>query len=604
MMVARTTSAFHSFRLAKVVLISVAFVSTAVSFLQHGTTVPSFGLQHVKPAQPKFRQHPQCDNGGIGRRSSTSAIRREDVGRDQEGKISHPCYRFIILGGAGKIGTAAACHLLLRAPSECQVVLVGRRRKQGKAAIQQVWNEYRQMLERAKTGVRHSKNLSTTNVKPDEGCLKFVLVNDVWDSNDPMLRQLLGQKNDELSPSSFVDCLIHTAGPFLDRDPTPLKLATEFQCPVYVDISDPIPFLEQSLQQNEQAVQSGTTALLAGGAFPGMSNVLAMEAAAAASAKKTTDDNPIATSSSTTTIQGIQDVRFAYYTAGLGGSGPLNLYITNLGFGEPMVQFDQGKLRYYKALSGRLLGNVDFFLPGNDDNKDFAQQKQEDGFLRFGNPEARARVGTRQVFAWPFPEAATVPTELQAQGNSWACMGTAPELWNVMLGILVDVIPRAWWRNSKFSQFMADFSQPLVWLSDQILKWTDVNQIGETHAMRIDVTAAADASSDSGSNANHPYHPKRGISIVQAHDSFRQCVGQSCAEFALDCLFHPETGVRLPEQRYCNVEARSRIIANLVSTPGTFCYTGPVPVQSIAAPTNIAETLAEAIKEEAVNSFI
>ena len=30
----------------------------------------------------------------------------------------------------------------------------------------------------------------------------------------------------------------------------------------------------------------------------------------------------------------ISRLEFSYFTAGLGGSGPVNLYITNLGFGE------------------------------------------------------------------------------------------------------------------------------------------------------------------------------------------------------------------------------------------------------------------------------
>lgn len=78
------------------------------------------------------------------------------------------------------------------------------------------------------------------------------------------------------------------------------------------------------------------------------------------------------------------------------------------------------------------------------------------------------------------------------------------------------------------------------------------------------------------------------------HDSFRRCVGQSCAEFALDAWFQhlgvddngkptkrsSKTGVYLPEQRYRDVSDRKRIVEKLTSTPGTFCYTGPVQVAS------------------------
>eukprot|EP00191_Tetraselmis_sp_GSL018_P004915 CAMPEP_0177608736 /NCGR_PEP_ID=MMETSP0419_2-20121207/18640_1 /TAXON_ID=582737 /ORGANISM="Tetraselmis sp., Strain GSL018" /LENGTH=77 /DNA_ID=CAMNT_0019103465 /DNA_START=765 /DNA_END=994 /DNA_ORIENTATION=- len=67
-------------------------------------------------------------------------------------------------------------------------------------------------------------------------------------------------------------------------------------------------------------------AILAGGAFPGFSNVIAMECAARLNAP-------------------IRDVSFRYFTAGLGGSGPINLLITNQGFGEPVPRFRRGSMQ-------------------------------------------------------------------------------------------------------------------------------------------------------------------------------------------------------------------------------------------------------------------
>jgi hypothetical protein len=49
-------------------------------------------------------------------------------------------------------------------------------------------------------------------------------------------------------------------------------------------------------------------------------------------------------------------------------------------------------------------------------------------------------------------------------------MGTAPAIWNDMLKLLVSIIPRALWRRRWFAQAMANFSQPLDWLTDQYLK--------------------------------------------------------------------------------------------------------------------------------------
>jgi hypothetical protein len=337
---------------------------------------------------------------------------------------------------------------------------------------------------------------------------------------------------------SCVDCVIHTAGPYIDCRPVVLKAAIAAKVPVYVDVSDPLPYLEQCILLSSKALSSNTTALLAAGAYPGMSNVLGMETAAAV--VKTSGRSRV------------QDVCFNFFAAGLGGIGTINLYITNLGFGDPIGLVDGGQLRFFTELSGKLLGKVDFFLTNNTTSG-------------FGNQMAKERVGTKQVFAWPFPEGATVPVHLQARGSSSVAMGTAPDIWNNVLGILVSIVPRAWWRNYRFSKFMADFSQPLVVFTDQWMKWTDPEKIGETHAMRIDVESM------DGSMM---------MSTIQAHDSLRQCVGQSCAEFALDCLDYPTPGVFYPEQRYEDDVSRGRIILKLTNTPGTFCYTGPVKMDN------------------------
>lgn len=406
--------------------------------------------------------------------------------------------KFVVLGGTGRIGSAVASHLLEQSP-DAQILLVGRSETRGLAAVEEVLSE------------RPGKDV------------KFAYLSDVWQSRD----QLASLLDD-------ADCLIHTAGPYLGQKPIPLEVAIESGCRAYVDVSDPLDYLEASLDLTNKAKEAGTSALVASGAFPGMSNVLAVEAVSQLEEQ-------------------VKDVRFNYFTAGLGGSGKINLYITNLGFGEPMAQFDGGKLRFFETLSGMLLGKVDFFL-----NSDAG----------FGNEIAKERVGTKTVFAWPFPEAATVAKEMGATGDSSAAMGTAPDIWNDMLGLLVSLVPRPLWRSERFSQFLADFSEPLVQATDTLLRLQSPDGVGETHAMRIDVTGVEGNS----------------VSIVQGHESFRRCVGQSCAEFALDLLEHPSSGVQLPEQRYRDASSRRRIVKKLTSTPGTFCYTGAVLSNSRAPP--------------------
>lgn len=482
--------------------------------------------------------------------------------------------RFVLLGGTGKIGTAVASHLLLRTrPSSknnsknIEIILVGRRNTQ--KAVDELLTFHHQQQHR----------LGSNNDNDEEGAatvtIRGIEVADIWSATQSDKADNNHHDHQRLRQVfESADCVIHTAGPFLDRAPSPLQLAVECRVPVYVDVSDPLPFLETSILQHNQtaATTSKTTAILAAGAFPGMSNVLAMEAAAQLLLRR-----PGAR---------VQNCHFCYYTAGLGGSGALNLYITNLGFGESMVQYDRGELRFFMALSGLLLGTVDFKLPPGTKLPSAAGAPAAATTLCnvFGLEDMERRIGTKQVFSWPFPEAATVPTELRARGSSVACMGTAPDLWNSMLGLLVNLIPRLWWRNKRFSKFLADFSEPLVWLSDRCLAWQDKDdKLGETHAMRVDVTRR------DGS----------GVSILQGHASFRQCVAQSCAEFALDALEHASPGVWLPEQRYRDATARQRILSKLTSTPGTFCYTGPVELDEVKPPSRINEALEQAERDEA-----
>jgi|AntRauMFilla1563_2_1112583.scaffolds.fasta_scaffold99179_1 hypothetical protein len=61
-------------------------------------------------------------------------------------------------------------------------------------------------------------------------------------------------------------------------------------------------------------------------------------------------------------------------------------------------------------------------------------------------------------------------------------MGTAPAIWNVILGGLVKLVPRSWWRSALFSNGMASFSDPMVMLTDKF--------VGETHSIRVDASSA------------------------------------------------------------------------------------------------------------------
>mmetsp|Transcript_1301 Transcript_1301/g.3542 ORF Transcript_1301/g.3542 Transcript_1301/m.3542 type:complete len:500 (-) Transcript_1301:255-1754(-) len=475
----------------------------------------------------------RCDALSIDR-PSPSSLRMSAASAPVSSTLPSSSRRsFVILGGTGRIGTAVASHLLLRAP-ESKIVLAGRDEKRGRDAVGEVLGEHPKSFTAKSDGESSS----------DDDRVSFVQLD--WRDEEALAKAVEG-----------ADCLIHTAGPYLGEEPIPLSVAIRSRLKAYVDVSDPLDFLDESLSMSDCAASAGLSAVLAAGAFPGMSNVLSVEAA-----KTVTGGRK----------EGVRDMRFNYFTAGLGGSGDVNLYITNLGFGEPMAQFDKGSLRFFEALSGLLLGKVSFFIEG-DAGKDAG----------FGNEEAMSKIGRQTVFSWPFPEAATVPRSLGGiSGDSSAAMGTAPDVWNGMLGILVSLVPRPLWRSSSFSQFLADFSQPLVKATDVLLRLVSSDDVGETHAMRIDVTGECGTT----------------VAVVQAHESFRRCVGQSCAEFAMDMLENPSPGVQLTEERYFNDDARRRIIQRLTSTPGTMAFTGPVEVNAPSTPSKMEDAIAAANRAE------
>ena len=221
--------------------------------------------------------------------------------------------RIVVLGGTGRIGSAVAAHLIARA-EPVVIQLAGRDRSKGGATLLEVRRE--------RMG-RFSQS-------------RFEFLQLDW--RDP--KALVAALDGALA-------VIHTAGPYAGCTPDVLRAAVAAQVPVYVDLSDPVPYLREARTLDESAKASGTLALCAAGAFPGLSNVLAMECAGRLGSR-------------------VRDLDFSYFTAGLGGSGPINLYITNDGFGEEVNVFRNGELAPQMD-SGGGLRKVQFFLPDREE---------------------------------------------------------------------------------------------------------------------------------------------------------------------------------------------------------------------------------------------
>ena len=338
--------------------------------------------------------------------------------------------KIVVLGGTGRIGTAVAAHLISRA-QPVAIQLAGRDRARGEAALAEVRRE--------RTG-RFSQS-------------RFDFLQLDWRDEAALAAALEG-----------AIAVVHTAGPYAGESPDVLRASIAASVPVYVDLSDPVAYLREAKTLGGSARASGTLALCAGGAFPGLSNVIAMECAARLRRR-------------------VHDLDFSYFTAGLGGSGAVNLFITNDGFGEEVPVFRAGRLSpqmdagggLRRAEPSELTPRVPPRVPPEYPRVGGGLRKVE-FFLRGRDEASESLVGERSVWSWPFPEGCTVAERLSITGSSSVGMGTAPELWNLLMGVMVDVVPRGWWKKRSFSQGLADFSQPLVRLTDLFT--------GETHAMR------------------------------------------------------------------------------------------------------------------------
>ncbi len=417
--------------------------------------------------------------------------------------------RVLIIGGTGRIGSAVASHLLAIADEPIDIVLAGRDAARGAAAVAEVRGEV-------------------------EGSVCYEALD--WRDSTALDASLAG-----------ASAVVHTAGPYAGETPDVLAAAIRQQVPVYVDLSDPVDYLDAAAQLDGAAREAGVLALCAAGAFPGLSNVLAMECAARLGGRP------------------IRDVDFAYFTAGLGGSGEINLYITNEGFGDPVPVFRGGRYRPQLDAGGGAR-TVPFFT-----------RRRGPSF---------SLIGERTVWNWPFPEGCTVARQLAISGDSSVGMGTSPELWNTIMGAMVAAVPRPLWKEPRFSRGLAAFSKPLVAITDRF--------VGETHAMRVDVTA------EDGSRCT----------AVQSHRSFRRVVGQSCATFTASLLRSrgligadregrtsealAPAGVFLPEARFEPAGARAAVLDQLLSVEGTLDYDFEVELASdserMGAATNAASS--------------
>jgi len=205
--------------------------------------------------------------------------------------ILPPSPRIVLIGGTGRVGASTASALLQTVP-DSKLIL-------GSRTVQ----SYKNTLER-RPELRHSSHI-------------------VLDVN---------QASTVESAIEGADLVVHTAGPFQRRGKcTVLEAAIKMKIP-YIDVCDDTDYSKEAKKLHLKAIEAGVPAIITGGIYPGLSNVMAAHMIETANEKNNAGESeePKVDPSR---------VLYSYFTAGTGGAGPTILETTFLLAGEPVVAY-------------------------------------------------------------------------------------------------------------------------------------------------------------------------------------------------------------------------------------------------------------------------
>jgi short subunit dehydrogenase-like uncharacterized protein len=363
--------------------------------------------------------------------------------------IQNPRPKIVLVGGTGRVGSSTASSLLKIVPA-AEVSLGSRTRRTYDDALK-----------------RRPDLRNTTHIKLD--------VND-----RPSIEEaILG-----------ADLVVHTAGPFQKKeDCSVLEAAISCRVP-YLDVCDDTKYSCNARKLSTKAEEAGVPAIITGGIYPGVSNVMAaymIESAVNASRADEKDDAyPLICSPSR--------ILYSYYTAGTGGAGPTILETSFLLAGEPVIAYKDGQAITLPPVSNRRV--VDF---------------------------GRA-VGKKSAYLYSLPEVSS-GHEVFGVPNISARFGTSPEPWNWGMVALARLVPRTILQDRKAVSKLARLLDPVIRAIDGL--------VGEQVAMMVEVE----------------FSNKKVAAGLFVHENLSESVGISTAAFAA-CMLAGETlpGVWYPEQ--------------------------------------------------------
>jgi saccharopine dehydrogenase-like NADP-dependent oxidoreductase len=212
-----------------------------------------------------------------------------------------------------------------------------------------------------------------------------------------------------------VDLVIHCAGPFHHRDGRVLELCIELGVN-YVDVSDHRSFYERVIKHKQKAIETGITAILNTGVFPGISNSMVTQGVEYF-------DRP-------------QKIHLSYVVAGSGGAGITVMRTTFLGL--------RNQFKAWLDRSWQLV------VPYTEREViEFPSPYGKTGVYWFDMPET-------YTFADSFP-VDTVITKF----------GSVPDLYNHLTWITAHIFPETWVTSPKGIEFFSRVSYAMTKVSDR-----------------------------------------------------------------------------------------------------------------------------------------
>ncbi len=277
--------------------------------------------------------------------------------------------RVLIVGGRGRIGSSVAQDLVTHTDAEITV-----------------------------TG-RDPEGFIPPGLPPDR--VRYLALN-IADST--ALREAVSSSN----------LVIHTAGPFHYRDASVLKSCIEVGVN-YTDVSDSRSFTHRALELRESAQNSGITAIVNTGIFPGISNSMVRR-----------DVEQLDTA---------EHIHLSYVVGGSGGAGVTVMRTTFLGLQTPFEVLIDGKQQQIKPYTDREI-------------------------IEFPQP-----YGKTGVYWFDMPEAITLPETFPVK-TVITKFGTFPDLYNHLTWFVAKYWPASWLRNKGVIEFLSYVSYGMTSVSN------------------------------------------------------------------------------------------------------------------------------------------